>query len=35
LNVGRILLLAKQTSPFRKNAWDRHWSDTKTTRRSL
>ena len=34
LNVGKVLLLAKQTSPRRNNAWGRHRSDTKTTRRS-
>jgi len=35
LNVSKILLLAKQTSPRRKNVWCRHRSDTKTTLRSL
>jgi len=35
LNVGKILLLVKQTSPRRENAWGRHRSDTKTTRRNL
>jgi len=36
LNFGKVLLLAKQAQVHaEKNAWGRHNSDTKTTRRNV
>jgi len=35
LNVGKVLLLAKQTQVHAENTWVRPRSDTKITRRKL